>query len=122
MANDKRRALRADLLLGLVSLVGAVSASVAAAPFVIYNETTNIQFVGVYLAPENTQYWGINQALNDKDHVLDTSERLLLKDIEPRRYDVKLVDRNGRACILKGIDLRQERSFEVRDQDLKDCR
>lgn len=88
----------------------------------IYNETTSATFVGVYLAPESSGNWGANQVLNDKDHTLDASERLLLKDVEPRRYDVKLVDRAGRSCILKGVDLTRERSFEVRDQDIMNCR
>jgi len=119
MTNDRSR--WANLLLGLVCSAGAASVSVAAAPFAIYNETTDTVFVGVYLAPENTGNWGANQALNDKDHVLDTSERLLLNGIEPRRYDVKLVDRTGRSCMLKGVDLTRDRSFEISDQDLKDC-
>ncbi|MBO0710440.1 MAG: hypothetical protein J2P47_04075 [Acetobacteraceae bacterium] len=121
MTNNRRRFWWANLLLGLVSSAGAASLSAAAAAFAVYNETTGTEFVGVYLAPENTENWGANQALNDKDHALDTSERLLLKDIGPRRYDVRLVDRKGRSCILKGVDLTRDRSFEVRDQDLTNC-
>jgi hypothetical protein len=87
-----------------------------------YNETTNTDFSGVYFAPAGTQNWGPNQASNDKDGALDTSERLTLTGLQPGHYDVKLVDKRGRVCVVKGVDLMKERSFEIRDNDLKDCR
>jgi hypothetical protein len=116
-----RRAVCPAILLAAV----APMHSVRAAPepkFYAYNQTTKTDFHGVYLAPAGTQNWGSNQALNDKDRALDTSERLALTGLQPGRYDVKVVDKRGRACVVKNVDLTKERSFEIRDTDLNDCR
>jgi hypothetical protein len=111
---------------GTAILLGAFApwwrAHAAAPKLYAYNQTTNSDFRGVYLAPAGTQNWGPNQTLNDKDRALDTSERLTLSDLSPGHYDVKLVDKRGRTCMMKGIDLTKERSFEIRDKDLNECR
>ncbi len=90
--------------------------------FFAYNLTTATSFSGVYLAPAGSDKWGANQALNDKDKVLDPSERLAIKDITHGRFDVKLVDAKGRTCIAHDVDLTDETSFTIRDGDLRDCR
>lgn len=87
-----------------------------------YNSTTKTDFTGVYLAPAGTQNWGPNQALNDKDKSLDAGERLTLSGLKPGTFSVKLVDRSGRTCILDRVDLTKEKSFEVRDEQLTNCR
>ncbi|HEX3990840.1 MAG TPA: hypothetical protein VHX39_06680, partial [Acetobacteraceae bacterium] len=75
----------------------------------------------VYLAPAGSGHWGDNQALNDKDKEVDSSERLQIKDIERGRFDVKVVDKAGRTCIKRDIDLGKDTTFDIRDSDLKDC-
>ena len=95
--------------------------AIAADRFFAYNLTTATTFEGVYLAPAGTEAWGANQAVNDKDKVLDPSERLAIKGIERGRFDVKLVDRTGRTCIARGIDLTKDLTFAIRDGDLADC-
>ncbi len=113
-----RRAIRACLAFGLAFLPNAAG---AADRFFAYNETTSSTFTGVYLAPAGTTQWGANQALNDKDKTLEPSERLPLKGIGHERYDVRLVDQKGKACIERGVDLAHETSFVIRDGDLQDC-
>jgi hypothetical protein len=116
-----RRALGpAILFIAIASMHGARAASEP--KFYVYNQTANTDFHGVYLAPAGTQNWGPNQALNDKDRALDTSERLTLTGLQPGRYDVKVVNKKGRACVVKNVDLTKERSFEIRDADLSSCR
>ena len=87
----------------------------------MYNMTTATTFTGVFLAPAGTEQWGTNQALNDKDHEVDPSERLSIKDINRGIFDVKLIDRKGRVCISHSVDLRKDTTFETQDRDLKDC-
>ncbi|HTW27118.1 MAG TPA: hypothetical protein VME92_08330 [Acetobacteraceae bacterium] len=113
-----RLALSLVLVLALAGGTGAVA---AARKFFAYNETTATDFTGVYMAPAGTTRWGPNQALNDPDKSLDMTERLVITGIRPGHYDVRLVDRKGRACVMKGVDLTHERSFEIRDQDLTGC-
>ena len=113
------RALRAAAVaLGTLALLGPAS---AADKFFAYNETTSSTFTGVYLAPAGTTRWGENQTLNDKDKTLEPSERLPLKGIGHGRYDVRLVDAKGKACVERGVDLAGETSFVVRDEDLQGC-
>lgn len=101
-----------------LALLGPAS---AAEKFFAYDETTSSTFTGVYLAPAGTTRWGPNQALNDKDKTLEPSERLPLKGIGHERYDVRLVDAKGKACIDHGVDLTSETSFVIRDEDLTEC-
>jgi hypothetical protein len=102
---------------------GCATGAAAAAPvrFFMYNLTTSTTFTGVFLAPAGSVAWGGNQALNDKDKAIDPSERLPIKNVGRASYDVKLIDRSGRACIGHGIDLRTDTTFEIRDRDLTDC-
>ncbi len=94
----------------------------AADRFFAYNLTTSTEFTGVYLAPAGTENWGPNQALNDKDKSLETSERLALTGIGRGRFDVKLQDRKGHTCVKRDVDLARDTSFDIRDGDLVDCR
>ncbi len=94
----------------------------AADRFFAYNLTTSTEFTGLFLAPAGTENWGANQALNDKDKSLDASERLLLTGIAHGRFDVKLRDRKGRTCVKRDVDLTRDTSFDIRDDDLADCR
>jgi hypothetical protein len=105
----------------LVVSLAALPAAAAAKSFA-YNNTSVTTFTGVYLAPAATTNWGANEALNDNDHSLDFGERLLLTGIAPGRYDVKLVTDKGKTCVLKGVDLSRNTSFEIRDGDLAGCR
>jgi hypothetical protein len=114
--------LSAAWLCGVAGLYCAALPAAGADRFFLYNLTTSTTFTGVYLAPAGTDRWGSNQALNDKDKVLDPSERLAIKDIARGQFDAKLVDKSGRTCIRRGVDLRQDTTFDIRDGDLTDCR
>jgi hypothetical protein len=116
-------ALRHEVWLSLMLGAGCASGAAAAGPerFFMYNLTTSTTFTGVFLAPAGTGMWGANQALNDKDKAIDPSERLPIRGVHRASFDVKLVDRAGRACIARGIDLRTDTTFEIRDRDLTDC-
>ena len=94
----------------------------AAAKYFAYDETTATSFTGVYMAPAGTTQWGPNQALNDKDHSVDSGDRLLLTGIKPGRYDVRLVTDKSKTCVWRGVDLSRDTSFEIRDAALADCR
>ncbi|MBN9560328.1 MAG: hypothetical protein J0H14_06295 [Alphaproteobacteria bacterium] len=113
---------RATTILLLLGLCASAGASAAAERFFVYNLTTSTEFTGVFLAPAGTEKWGANQALNDKDKSLETSERLPLTGISRGKFDVKLQDRKGHVCVKRGVDLTQDTSFDIRDTDLADCR
>jgi hypothetical protein len=124
MSMPRLRAVRLWFAAGLLfaEFCCAGFQALAADRFFLYNLTTSTTFTGVYLAPAGSDRWGSNQALNDKDKAIEPSERLAIKDIARGRFDAKLVDRKGRTCIRRGIDLRQDTTFDIRDSDLADCR
>jgi hypothetical protein len=99
-----------------------ISTIEAADRFFAYNQTTAADFTGVYLAPEGTTRWGPNEALNDKDKRWDSGERLIIRNASRSRFDLKLVDQTGRTCLKKGVDLTQDTTFDIRDDDLAACR
>ena len=109
--------------MGMLAVLGSLVSlgAFAADRFFGFNETTATVFTGVYLAPEGTAAWGPNEALNDKDKVWDTGERLPIKGVSRGRFDLKMVDRAGRVCIKHGLDLTRDLTFDVRDGDLADC-
>lgn len=99
----------------------------AAERFFMYNLTATTVFTSVQMAPAgtqdwNTQGWGANQALNDKDKTVEASERVEIKNVTHGQYDVRLTDSHGRACIVRGVDLTKDTSFAVRDSDLVNCK
>ena len=89
--------------------------------FFVYDLTTATRFTEVYLAQSGSGRWGANQALNDKDRVLDPGERLAITAIARGVYDVKFVDPDGRVCIKTGVDLTRDATFDIRDTDLTKC-
>lgn len=114
-----RRAIRAAaVVLGSFALLGSAR---AADKFFAYNLTTSSTFKEIYLAPAGTAQWGDNQALNDKDKTLEPSERLALKGVGHEKYDLRVVDAKGKACVKRGVDLSGDTSFVIRDEDLKEC-
>ncbi|HXA26565.1 MAG TPA: hypothetical protein VNW90_30115 [Acetobacteraceae bacterium] len=112
----------ASLLLLAGADVPLQPASAQGQRFFAYNNTTRTDFTGVCMAPAGTENWGPNQALNDRDKSLDAGERLTLTGVAPGHFSVKLVERSGRTCILQGVDLTKEKSFDIRDQQISNCR
>jgi hypothetical protein len=100
----------------------AAPGAFAADRFFGFNDTTATVFTGVYLAPQGTSAWGPNEALNDKDKTLDPGERLTIKGVSRGTYDLKVIDRSGRICIKHGVDLTNDTTFDIRDEDLHDCK
>lgn len=121
MVLRRRRGLLATVLLLFSADIPFQPVLAQGQKFFAYNNTTRTDFSGVYVAPAGTESWGPNQALNDKDKMLDAGERLALTGLSAGIFSVKLVDRSGRTCIVQGIDLSKDRSFEIRDQQLSNC-
>jgi hypothetical protein len=78
----------------------------------------------LHLAPAGTANWGPDQCKNDPDGAVDADERLTLKDVVPGRYDIQLVDKKGRICVVHNVDVvaGQPYAFSIADQDLTECR
>jgi len=75
----------------------------------------------LYLAPTGTSNFGPNQCLNDKDKTVETDEMLIVKDIKPGKYDLKIKDVSGRSCLIKSVTVKAHETFSLSEKDLKDC-
>ncbi|HYZ64125.1 MAG TPA: hypothetical protein VE650_16880 [Acetobacteraceae bacterium] len=95
----------------------------AADPLRFWN-LTNETIAELRLAPAGTDAFGPNQCANDRDGEVDHDERLRLSGISPGRYDVRVVFKRGRACTVRGVELRGEGryAFSLEESDLTDCR
>jgi hypothetical protein len=74
-----------------------------------------------YLAPPGTANWGLNQAKNDKDGVVDPDERLRITGVNSGSYDVKLTDLEGRTCMVHDVKVEVGQIFSIDEKDLKSC-
>jgi hypothetical protein len=75
-------------------------------------------------APPGSGDWGPNQTDNDSDRAVDTDEGLNLKGLTPGRYDVKIADKTGRACIVRDVALESGHAYALTlsEVELKDCK
>jgi hypothetical protein len=80
------------------------------------NTITSLQF-----SSTGKNEWGRNQADNDKDHTVDHDERLKITDTASGTYDVKIVDKSGRTCIVPSIQVKAGSIFSIDEKNLKDC-
>jgi hypothetical protein len=104
------------------ALLLATSAEVAAqGKGIRFWNLTSATIVNFQLSPAGKDTWGPNQCLNDRDKEVDHDERLRITGVEPGRYDAKIGYRDGRACFVRGIDIKADAVFSIEDKDLKEC-
>jgi hypothetical protein len=80
------------------------------------NTITSLQF-----SPVGKNEWGPNQADNDRDHTVDHDERLKITDTASGMYDVKIIDKSGRTCVVPDIQVKTGSIFSIEEKNLKDC-
>ena len=73
------------------------------------------------LAAAGTTNFGRNQCENDKDGTVDHDERLPILGVASGRYDAKIVYATGKACMARGLEIKEGKVFSIDDHDLKDC-
>jgi hypothetical protein len=76
---------------------------------------TSLQF-----SPPGQNAWGKNQCENDDDKTVDHDERLRITGLAPGRYDAKLMDRIGRTCVVKDVDVK-DGIFSIEEKQLTNC-
>lgn len=110
-------------LVAIVVLITSSSLLATAADHLRFWNLTGDTIKELRLAPAGTTDWGPDQCRNDPDGAVDTDERLTLKNIVPGRYNVKLVDKRGRVCIVRDVDVLGGKpyAFSISERDLTDC-
>jgi hypothetical protein len=110
--------LKAAILAAFV--LALVPADAFAKDTQFWNLTANT-ITSLQLSPAGKNEWGANQADNDRDHTVDHDERLKITDTAAGIYDVKLVDKSGRACVVPNIQVKTGSIFSIEEKSLKDC-
>jgi hypothetical protein len=85
-----------------------------------WNLTANT-ITSLQLSPAGRNEWGRNQADNDRDGTVDHDERLKITETPPGVYDVRLVDKTGRSCVVANIQVTTGAVFTIEEKDLKGC-
>jgi hypothetical protein len=110
-------------LIALAFSLLALSIAATAAERLRFWNLTGSTIKELHLAPTGTIEWGPDQCANDPDGAVDVDERLTLKNVVPGRYDVRLVDKKGRVCVVRNVEVLAGRpyAFSISDKDLTDC-
>ena len=74
----------------------------------------------LHFSPPGQNAWGKNQCENDDDKTVDHDERVRVTGLAPGRYDARLMDRIGRTCVVKDVDV-EDGIFSIEEKQLTDC-
>lgn len=110
----------ARLAFGFIALVTYAANAADPKPMRFWNLTSST-VVDFRAARPGTGDWGADQCANDRDGAVDHDERLRITGVAPGRYDVKLAFKDGRACIVRNIEMKDGGIFSIEDKDLTDC-
>ncbi len=108
-------------LVGLALLVPAASSTSAASAqsddqtFTISNESS-YRIDHVYMTRSSDRRWGGDLL----DGYLRPNQYLEL-NVDPGRYDIKVVDRDGDACVIAGVDVFQDEVWHLTNTRLLAC-
>ena len=104
----------------IVFLIAGIPSVASAKDIRFWNLTANT-ITSLQLSPAGHNEWGHNQTSNDPDRTVDHDERLKITDTAPGLYDVKLVDKSGRTCVVANIQVAAGAIFSIEEKNLKDC-
>ena len=76
---------------------------------------TSLQF-----SPPGQNAWGRNQCENDDDKTVDHNERLRITGLTAGRYDARIIDKIGRTCIVKDVEVK-DGVFSIEEKQLTNC-
>jgi hypothetical protein len=116
------RVPRSTLCVAALTLVCIAPAALAQNPKGIrfWNLTLNT-ITQLQLAPARSDAWGPDQCKNDRDGTVDHDERLRITGITPGRYDVKFMDKAGRRCTVRNVEVQDGAVFSIEEKQLSDC-
>lgn len=109
------------VVVGCILVLAGGSALAAVKKGMRFWNLTSETLTEVSLAPAGTTSFGSNQCANDKDGSVDFDEQLAVKGVDPGLYDVRTKDDKGRVCFARGVDVKADDVFSIRDKDLTDC-
>jgi hypothetical protein len=113
-----QRSLRLALALSASLFVCTAQASKFDASVNIVNQSA-WDIHQLYLSPVDEGAWGNDQL---GDHVIESGGSYLLHSIPCDSYDVRIVDEDGDACVIGGVDMcANNDAWVITDDDLLTC-
>ncbi len=120
--SSKEEYLMGKILLSCLMLGLAFSVAAAAeGKGIRFWNLTSATVTKLQLSPAGKEAWGPDQCRNDRDGTVDHDERLRITGIGPGRYDLRLAYKDGRACTVRNVEVKDGGVFSVQDKDLTDC-
>jgi hypothetical protein len=110
------------LLIAFLALAFMPSGAMAKSKPTRFWNLTLYTVTSLQLAPAGQQDWGPNQCKNDRDGSVDHDERLNITGVTTGHYDVKLADKTGRVCIIRGVEVKEGAIFTIEEKQLTDCK
>lgn len=104
-----------------VALLVAVAPSGAVAKDTRFWNLTANTITSLRLSPAGRKEWGPNQTDNDSDRSVDHDERLRIAGVTSGAYDVKILDKSGRSCLVSNVQIKEGSVFTIEEKDLRDC-
>ncbi|HLN08212.1 MAG TPA: hypothetical protein VK281_04525 [Xanthobacteraceae bacterium] len=109
------------LLTAALAVASLCSVAEAADKGIRFWNLTSATVSKLQMSPAGKDAWGPDQCRNDPDGAVDHDERLRINGIGPGRYDVQVSYRDGRTCVVRNIEVKDNGVFSVQDRDLTDC-
>lgn len=103
-----------------VFILALIPMSASAKDTRFWNLTANT-ITSLQLSPAGKNEWGRDQTDNDNDHTVDHDERLKITDTATGIYDIKFVDKSGRTCVVRNVELKANAIFSIEEKALKEC-
>lgn len=72
----------------------------------------------IYLSSTKQDDWGVDQL---RDEVIKTGAAYLLHSIPTGKYDVKIVDEDGDACVISAVKIAENEEVVLTNKDLVGC-
>ena len=111
---------RVSIAVALMMIATAAQAQTSKRSGMRFWNLTLYTLTSLQFSPAGQDKWGANQCLNDDDKTVDHDERLRITGLTAGRYDAKLIDKIGRTCVVKDVEVK-EGVFSIEEKQLTSC-
>ncbi len=75
----------------------------------------------IYISEVDSNKWGDDQLGDDDDDVIEPGDSYTVEDIEPGRYDLKLVASDKTTCVVHNQRIGSDKTWTVTEEMLDSC-
>ena len=106
--------------IALVLMVAAAEAQTTKRSGMRFWNLTLYTLTSLQFSPPGQNAWGKNQCENDDDKTVDHNERLRITGLTAGRYDARIIDKIGRTCVVKDVEVK-DGVFSIEEKQLTSC-